>query len=231
MSVVRRCYNEPVSATTNSLWNTRIVDDPNSGTCVPGGQAQVPVLRTYVMEIDALCEPKNAFSELAPAHIPWSAPENKSMGVVPEWGEMLSAISDDGGFLALGVNRVDQTLLATTDCPGFRHNLTDPNNELSGNATRHTHVCELNASLQCKAEPIPIPTQLSPIEGLVVPGFLPDPETGEQSLVLNRVFAPYREPGIADIVRADKNGGEYSVTPLHLEPATGAMVIRRVQDH
>ncbi len=230
LSIVRRCYDEPVTSAAYSRHNTRLVNDASSGACIPGPQQNVPVLRTFVVELNAFCEPKQHFADLTPAHEPATSPEHRAMGATPEWGEMLSAISDDGRFLALGVNRVDPDLVMNEECAGFQHNLTDTNNELSGNATRHTHVCELNDQLTCAGAPVAIPTEFAPIEDLAVPGFLPGTGAGDYSVLLNRVFAPIGGDRLSDIVRADSIAGNTDVAPLPLGPATGAMIIHRPTD-
>jgi len=229
ISLVRRCKNEQISAATHAWWNVRQTDNPSSGTCLSGPQAQIPVLRTYVMEVDQSCLPKKTFSEMLPAHTPDNGPQNKTMGVTPEWGDMLSAISGDGKYLAIGVNRVDPGILANESCAGFKHNLTDPNNDLSGNVTRHTHICELSPSLQCIAEPHPVQTRFSPIENLAVPGFLRSSSDLNWSVILNRVYAPIGQTPLVDIGLAKEERNFWTYSPVPHGPATGVMPIHRVE--
>ena len=229
ISLVRRCKNEQVATATHAWWNVRQTDDPSSGTCLAGPQAQIPVLRTYVMEVDQSCAPKKKFSEMQPAHIPDSEPENKTMGVTPEWGDMLSAISGDGKYLAIGVNRVDPGLLANEPCAGFKHNLTNPDDDLSGNVTRHTHICELSASLRCIAEPVPVQTQFSPIENLSVPGFLRSNSASNWSIILNRVYAPIGQAPLADISLAKEEGNIWNYAPIPHGTVTGVMPIHKLE--
>ena len=171
MSLVRRCYSDPVNPENWSWWNTRIMDDPKSGSCVEGGQALVPVLRTYVVELDAECRPTRTFDQMEPAHKPDFGARYRLMGNTPEWGEMLSAISPDGQWLAVAINEVDPRQTADA-CSGFELNLYDTANRISGNALRQTHLCRLDASLRCASAPAPMPVQLDPPENIALPTFV-----------------------------------------------------------
>jgi hypothetical protein len=171
MSMVRRCYSDPVNPENWSWWNTRIMDDPQSGSCIEGGPALVPVLRTYVVELDAQCRPTRSFDQMQPAHKPDFSPRYRLMGNTPEWGEMLSAISPDGQWLALAINEVDSRQTADA-CSGFALNLFDPANRTSGNALRQTHLCRLDATLRCTSAPAPMPVQLDPPENIPLPTFV-----------------------------------------------------------
>ncbi len=171
MSMVRRCYSDPVNPENFSWWNTRTMDTPQSGSCIEGGQILVPVLRTYVVELDAECRPTRTFDQMEPAHKPDFGPRYRLMGNVPEWGEMLSAISPDGQWLAVAINEVDARQIADA-CSGFKLNLSDPANPTSGNALRLTHVCRLDASLRCANAPTPMTVRFDPPEGLPLPTFV-----------------------------------------------------------
>jgi hypothetical protein len=171
MSLVRRCYSDPVNPENWSWWNTRIMDDPQSGSCIEGGQGLVPVLRTYVVELDAECRPTRSFDQMEPAHKPDFGARYRLMGNTPEWGEMLSAISPDGQWLAVAINEVDARQTADA-CSGFTLNLYDSANRTSGNALRQTHLCRLDASLHCANAPTPMPVQFDPPENIPLPTFV-----------------------------------------------------------
>ncbi len=170
MTIVRRCYDEPDTDATWSWWNTQKADG-SGGTCKPGPSIRVPVLRTYAVELDASCAPKAPFESWSVVHEPDHGPFSRMMGVTPEWGEMLSSISSDGLSVVVGRNTADWNGAPNDHCGGFRLNLTDTTEPLSGNANRSAHVCDLGAALRCIDEPVRIATELSPPENLVLGEF------------------------------------------------------------
>ncbi|HEX9493419.1 MAG TPA: hypothetical protein VGA33_09145 [Thermoanaerobaculia bacterium] len=171
MSLVRRCYSDPVNPENWAWWNTRTMDTTQSGSCIEGAPILVPVLRTYVVELDAECRPARSFDQMEPAHKPDFGARYRLMGNGPEWGEMLSAISPDGQWLAVAINEIDARQIADA-CSGFKLNLSDPANRTSGNALRQTHLCRLDASLRCANAPTPMPVQFDPPESLPLPTFV-----------------------------------------------------------
>jgi len=215
VSFVRRCYSEPLAPDTWAWWNTAAADG-TGGPCIPGQPAmQVPVLRTYVMELDASCRPKHPFASMSPAHVPVSGPVYRQMGVGPEWGDMLSAISPDGRYLAMATNMGDPQRPGD-NCAGMKMNLRDPDDPLSGEADRIAHVCELDSSLRCSREPMRVGTLLTPPESTPLPGFvqLPPGNGFARHLVFSRRWSQSGRPQVNDIVRVDLDIGPDALVPL-----------------
>ncbi len=215
VSFVRRCYSEPPGPDTWAWWNTAAADG-TGGPCIPGQPAmQVPVLRTYVMELDASCRPKHPFASMSPAHVPASGPVYRQMGVGPEWGDMLSAISADGRYLAMATNMGDPQRPGD-NCAGMKMNLRDATNPLSGEANRNTHVCELDSSLRCIKEPVRLGTMLTPPEGTPLPGFVHLSSLGgfTRHVVFSRRWSQAGQPQINDVLRVDVDVGPNAGVPL-----------------
>jgi len=215
VSFVRRCYSEPVRPESWAWWNTASADG-TGGECIAGpGSALVPVLRTYVMELDAGCRPKRSFAEMTPAHEPNPGPVYRMMGVGAEWGDMLSAISPDGRQLAMATNMGDRRDLSD-NCRGFKINLEDRVNPLSGEANRSTHVCALDANLRCRQEPLRVRSLLFPPESTPLPGFVDVrlPGGATRMLVFSRRWSQAGQPPIEDIARVDLRFGPAAVVPL-----------------
>jgi hypothetical protein len=124
------------------------------------------------MELDEACRPKRPFVRTLPAHVPDSGPVHRQMGIVAEWGEMLSAVSPDGRYLAVATNMGDPQRPGD-NCAGLKINLRDLTDPMSGEGNRNTHVCELDSSLRCIGEPLRLGTILTPPESTHLPGFRP----------------------------------------------------------
>jgi hypothetical protein len=218
MSMVRRCYSDPVNPENWSWWNTRVMDDPQSGSCIQGGPALVPVLRTYVIELDAECRPTRSFDQMQPAHKPDFGARYRLMGNTPEWGEMLSAISADGKWLAVAINEVDAQQTANA-CSGFELNLMDTANRTSGNALRQTHLCRLDAGLRCASAPAPMTVRFDPPENLPLPTFV------WPFIVTTMERGVFGEPVVRGLVRFGIDG---KVVPIAFGiDALGAQAISR----
>jgi len=215
VSFVRRCYSEPLGPDTWAWWNTAAADG-TGGPCIPGQPAmQVPVLRTYVMELDASCRPRRPFASMPPAHVPASGPVYRQIGVGPEWGDMLSAVSADGRYLAMATNMGDPQRPGD-NCAGMKMNLRDATNPLSGEANRNTHVCELDSSLRCIDEPVRLGTILTPPEGTPLPGFvrLSSVNGFTRHVVFSRRWSQAGQPQINDVLRVDVDVGPDAGVPL-----------------
>jgi hypothetical protein len=163
--------DEPLRRETWAWWNTKNFDGTGP-RCVPGEPLLVPVLRTYVVELDASCRPTRSFEELVPVQEPRAEPVFRQMGRIPEWGDMLAGISPDGHFVAFATNMGDPNGDLTDNCAGFRLNLADSSDALSGRATRWTHVCRLGPDLRCSGEPLRIAPERNPPEGTPLPSFV-----------------------------------------------------------
>jgi len=203
LSIVRRCYDEPDLEHGWAWFNTANAD--GSGTQCRSDEPvfRVPVLRVYVAELDRACRPTRDFEELLPIRQPPDGPVYRQMGVTPEWGDMLAAISPDGAWVAVATNMGDPAGDLGDNCAGFRINLRDPSDPLSGNALRWTHVCRLSADLKCDGEAMPVGVERDPPEATILPGFVSIAETPEPSLVLTREWGILDEPIGRDIVRLD----------------------------
>ncbi len=215
VSLVRRCYSEPLHPEAWAWWNTASADG-TGGACLAGEPAfRVPVLRTFVMELDASCRPKRPFAAMLPAHVPASGPVQRQMGIAPEWGDMLSAISADGRYLAMATNMGDPRRPGD-NCAGMNINLRDPTNPMSGEADRITHVCELDSSLRCIGEPVRLGTVLTPPESTPLPGFVDlfSANGFSRHVVFSRRWSQAGGAQINDVVRVDLEAGPNASVPL-----------------
>lgn len=215
VSFVRRCFAPPIAVDSWAWWNTRFADG-SGGPCLAGQPSlQVPVLSTYVMELDASCEPKRSFEAMSPAHVPPWGPVYRQMGLVAEWGDMLSAISADGKLLAMATNMADPRT-PDDNCGGFKINLEDPTKPLSGESNRNTHVCALDGSLRCASEPVRLGTLLSPPESTPLPGFVfrRTPYGFARSVVFSRRWSQPGSAPVNDVVRVDIDAGPDARVPL-----------------
>lgn len=212
VSLVRRCYDEPRSARAWAWFNTRAADG-SGGHCIAGPAFEVPVLRTYVLELDESCVPTKPFEQLVAVRTPPDAAANRQMGVTPEWGDMLSAISPDGRYLAVAANLGDPTAPAWDNCAGFRVNLTNPADPMSGNATRRTTVCELDADLRCRDGALLLGAEHMPPEGTPLPTFIAL-ANGEPVVAHTREWSASDGSAQRDIVRVDFLRGADARVPL-----------------
>ncbi len=212
VSFVRRCYDEPHTPSAWAWHNSRNVDG-TGGACVEGAPIfEVPVLRTYVVELDRACVPTRSFEDLAPVREPPDGPVERQLGVVPEWGDMLSSISPDGRWVAFATNMGDPATPAD-GCAGFRMNLTDSANPMSGNATRRTTVCALDASLRCTGTPTLLGAERTPPESTPLPTFVVL-SGGEMTVVHGREWAVPGLPTLRDLMRVDFETGPDARVPL-----------------
>lgn len=219
ISMVRRCYDEPQRPEAWAWWNTRNFDGTGP-RCVPDAPLLVPVLRTYVVELDASCRPTRGFEELVPVHEPRAEPVFRQMGRVPESGDMLSGISPDGRFVAFATNRGDPDGDPTDNCAGFRLNLADTSDAMSGMATRWTHVCPLGPDLRCAGEPLRVSSVRSPPESTPLPSFVMLPGRSGPPLpavVYSRSWGVLGQSRVNEVVRWDFLSGPGA----HLTPAFG----------
>lgn len=212
VSIVRRCYDEPRTPDAWAWYNTAHADGGGGPCRVDLASFEVPVLRTYVVELDALCEPTRDFEALVPVRLPPDTPLHRQMGVIPEWGDMLSGISPDGRFVAVAANMGDP---ATPDdgCAGFRLNLTDPHDPSSGNATRRTTVCALDDTLRCADEGLLLEAELTPPESSPLPTFVAL-AGGDMVVAHTREWGIADSAPLRDVVRVDFARGADARVPL-----------------
>ena len=187
LSIVRRCYNEPNTAENWAWWNNKSFDG-TGGACLAGmGTMSVPVLKTYVTELDENCVPKQSFEQMKPVRKPPTDNIYRQLGHVPEWGDMLAAISPDGKYIAVATNMGNIEGDPDNACGGFYYSLADGNNPASGNAARQTHYCALDSDLTCKGDHdsmTMVPTTLHPPESTPAPDFV-TLNDGSMSLLYN----------------------------------------------
>jgi len=204
LTMVRRCYDERPSRTNRAWWNTTRADG-SGGPCLAGqAAAEVPVLRTYVVELNADCSPTKPFETLVPVREPPDDPVFRQLGIVPEWGDMLASISPDGRFVAVATSMGDPNGDLTDNCAGFRLNPLNPSDPLSGWATRRLHVCELGSDLRCRGAARRIAAEYSPPETMPQPSFLfrsSDPPI--LTLLYTRERAVFGQPLQQAVARVD----------------------------
>jgi hypothetical protein len=228
ISIVRRCYDEPDLEHGWAWFNTANADGSGEVCRVDGPTMQVPVLRVYVAELDASCRPTKRFEDMVPVRQPPDELVHRQMGMIPEWGDMLAEISPDGGWVAVATNMGDPAGDLSDNCAGFRLNLVDPTDPLSGNALRWTHVCHLGEDLQCDGEAVPVSVERTPPEGTPLPGFVSIAGSGYPSLVFTREWGVYGGEFGRDITRLDFASGPDAIVPLAFgHNAVAASPIRR----
>jgi len=118
---------------------------PNGSICIQTqGQGWHAVLRTFVVELYANCTPKHSWANggiLPVRQPPTTNAPYKQMGIVPEWGDMLAAISPDGNYVVVATNEGPP---GTTDgCEGYGYVLQNTNIPNSGQSARIAQWCPL----------------------------------------------------------------------------------------
>jgi hypothetical protein len=151
------------------------------------------------------------------------------MGIVPEWGDMLSTISPDGRYLAFSTNMADPSLDSLDNCGGLRTNLLNRSNPLSGFGLRWTHICELDSGLRCRSAPNRIGVERTPAESTPLPGFVGYTMDGVErlSLVYTREWGVWNGAMGRDAMRLDFQSGLDSRVPLTF--AASAIAINPIQ--
>lgn len=214
VSIVRRCYDEPDLVHGWAWFNTARADGMGGPCRVDSPVVEVPVLRTYVLEVDSNCVPTADFEDLVPVRQPPDGAVYRQMGIIPEWGDMQSAVSSDGRWIAVATNMGDPEGDLEDNCAGFGLNLMDPGNPLSGAALRWTHVCELGPDLSCVGDAVPVGVELHPPESTAFPGFVLVPKAGLSTLVFTREWGTLGEPPGRDVQRLDFHVGPDARHPL-----------------
>jgi len=113
-------------------------------TQVVNRDLSIAVLRTFVVELYANCTPKHSWANggiLPVRQPPTTNAPYKQMGIVPEWGDMLAAISPDGNYVVVATNQGPPE--DTRGCAGYGYVLQDNNNEYSGQSARTAQWCSL----------------------------------------------------------------------------------------
>jgi TolB protein len=152
------------------------------------------------------------------------------MGMVPEWGDMMPAISSDGEFVAVATNTGDPDGDLSDNCAGFRLNLRDVEDPMSGASLRWIHVCRLRDDLRCAGEALPVGVEQTPPEASVLPGFVDIAGLAPPSLVYTREWGSSGQARQNDIARVDYGVDHEEPIPLEFgRNAIGAEPIRRTR--
>ena len=227
VSIVRRCYDEPDLEHGWAWFNTANADGTGPVCRADGPVMQVPVLRVFLVDLDESCDPMRSFEDLVPVRQPPDERVHRQMGMTPEWGDMLAEISPDGAWVAVATNMGDPDGDLDDNCAGFRLNLLDPTDQLSGNSLRWTHVCRLGDDLQCDGEAVPVGVERTPPEATALPGFVTGVGLSDPSLVYSREWGVFGGQSGRDIVRLDLGLSPEAIVPLAFgRNATAAAPIR-----
>ena len=230
VAIARRCYDEPDLEHGWAWFNTTNADGTGEMCRADGAVFQVPVLRVFVVELDATCEPMIGSEELVPVRQPPDDPRFRQMGMVPEWGDMMPAISSDGEFVAVATNTGDPDGDLSDNCAGFRLNLRDVEDPMSGASLRWIHVCRLRDDLRCAGEALPVGVEQTPPEASVLPGFVDIAGLAPPSLVYTREWGSSGQARQNDIARVDYGVDHEEPIPLEFgRNAIGAEPIRRTR--
>jgi len=116
----------------------------NGNLCINESVGAVPVLKTYVVILNSNCTPILSWKNNGILPVRGSPTLNapyKQMGIIPEWGDMLSSISPDGNYIAFATNMGPPQ--NQNGCASFNYILSNINNNQSGWSSRMTHWCQL----------------------------------------------------------------------------------------
>ncbi len=205
---VRRCND---GESTNAYWNNTSYDGTGRA-CIPGAArtySVVPVLRTYVVELNAACTPKKSWADngISPLREPPTDDIHKQMGVIPEWGDMLASISPDGNYAAVATNFGPPG--NSSPCAGFYYNLQDAMIPNSGASARRISWCRLRkdpTTGQISNEgPLTLlsPFGMDPPETTLLPSFFPMGDT--MSLLFTARWAQFNQAGFSSIMQSNLN--------------------------
>jgi hypothetical protein len=215
LAFTRRCFDEPDPGAW-SWWNSTHYHEP-AERCVAGlPQFAIPVLRSYVTELDGSCRPTRSFESMRALREPGRDALLRQVGHAPEWGDMEPAISADGRYAAVATLTGNPFGDPDNACAGFAYVLTDPADPYSGNAARRIHVCEIDdADLSCVGagdEMVAVETSLSPPESTSRAGFVWS--GARPSLIVSRQWSQSGAPPIRDVMRLDFLDGLDAWVPL-----------------
>jgi hypothetical protein len=217
LAFVRRCYGDRVQA----YWNNTKFDGTGSA-CVAAypSSTTVPVLRTYVVELDNSCVPKKSWGYIITAHEPSTDNIYKQMGNTAEWGEMHAAISADGNYLAFVALKGPPS--DPSACAGFSYGLLDRNNPTSGGDIRILRWCPLSKNPNGQVTCSSAPTELSvpnrppwippnPPPGSLNPGFFQS--SNGLSVVFSLLWSQYHADPVYELMQNDL-GSAYQLLPF-----------------
>lgn len=219
MTIVRRHYDELDTPSGWSWFNTRNADG-SGGKCRPDLDSyRVPILRTYVVELDAACYPKRSFAELAPVRTPPGEALHRQMSLDSEWGDMLAGISADGEYVVVANNIGDPTR-PDDNCAAFELNLRYPGDPLSGVGLRNGHVCRVGQDGVCVTPPVPVPTGDLPPHTPLPSFHTPNPARAgiDRSLVYSFSFKT-ASVAVARVVRVDMTAAGFTPPIMILDSA------------
>jgi hypothetical protein len=218
----RRCEDEP-DPSAWTWWNSTSYDVAGDRCVADEAQRRIPILRTYVADLDASCEPTAPFESLVPVREPPRDGLHRQMGHTPEWGDMEPSLSPDGRFVAVTTTTGNPTGDPNAACLGFYYNLADATRPDSGTSARRVHVCELEADRSCAGPDdamTAIGALLAPPESQLRPGFV---RSGSAiPLVFQRQWSQLGAPRVWDLVRVDWQSDPGAMTPLSFAPNAAA---------
>lgn len=218
----RRCESEP-DPSAWTWWNSTSYDAQASRCVADETQLRIPILRTYVTEVDAACEPALPFESMQPVREPPRDALHRQMGRTPEWGDMEPSLSPDGRFVAVTTTTGNPLGDPANACLGFSYNLADPARADSGTSARRIHVCELETDGTCAGPDdamTPIGAALAPPESQLRPAFVGS--AGAWWLVFQRQWSQLGAPRVWDLARVAWQNDPDAIEPLAFAPSAAA---------
>jgi len=225
----RRCESEP-DPSAWTWWNSTSYDVQAAACVADASQMRVPILRTYVTDVDAACEPTLTFESMLPVREPPRDALHRQMGRTPEWGDMEPSLSADGRFVAVTTTTGNPLGNPENACLGFYYNLGDPTDPDSGTSARRIHVCELETDGTCigPADAMtPIGVALAPPESQLRPGFVRGENGNDWWLLFQRQWSQAGASRIWDLARVAWPSDPGAVDPLAFAPSAAAPEVVR----
>ena len=214
--LTHRCYNETNTGASHAWWNTLAMDG-GGGKCQSSLPSwEVPVLRTYVVELNAQCLPTQSIESVAPVRPPPTDPPCRHMGALPEWGDMQPTISADGQWAAFVGNRGFDDAPAEDNCEAFHY---------GGNGAPRVWYCRLGPDRRCtdvRQAPLPATFERAQEQPFYVQI---STESGPQLWLLHTEINQLAPPGepVNTIVGIPLTGiATESVAPVRVEGGGGA---------
>ncbi|MBY0507620.1 MAG: hypothetical protein K2X03_27145 [Bryobacteraceae bacterium] len=157
LTIARRHYDDADLPQNWAWFNTSNADGTGEACRQDLPRLRIPVLRTYVVEVDAACRPKRKLADLSPVRFPPDQPIHRQLSLDQEWGDMLAAISPGGEHVVVASNIGDPSR-PNDNCAAFALNLSDSADPKSGVGLRHGQVCRLGPGRVCATPAVPLPT-------------------------------------------------------------------------
>ena len=211
----RRCWDDP-DPSAWTWWNSTDPDGPAARCNANLPQYAAPILRSYVAELDASCEPTHSFEELVPLREPPRDALHRRMGVAPEWGDLGPVLSPDGQWAAVTTLTGNPNADPNDACQGFAYNLSNLSDPLSGNAARRLQVCAIDPTDSSCEGPDDAMQELgallSPPENQARPNFAT--LGGALSLLTTWQWSQVSGGTLRDLSRLDFESGPAAFVPL-----------------